>query len=158
MLLCSQSAKGFRFINKEPDVKTFAIESSIAGEDDEDLLGFRNLSDEKIANRAEKRFNQHLIHPCGCHLKEKRIDFGKGSYPRFHFEKTCDHEKIQAADNHCRLGSECKEQYTNILLLKYKTDLNDGSISDLPRELRDGYFWERREIAIDCRCTFPKKA
>jgi hypothetical protein len=153
MFLC-KSSKGYRFLGKDEDVKTFPVESITTNEDTEDIFAFRNISDNKIAIRAEKRFNKHFKHPCGCHYKEKRIDFGVESYPRYHMAKYCDTEKIKSSENHCSFGSECKEHFMNILLLKYKPNNNDDEVRDLPLGIREDYYWERKTISIDCRCAF----
>lgn len=155
MFLSCQSSKGYRFIAKEDlDVNKFP-ENGVPGDDNDDMFAFNNITtDDNLSNRAEKRFNKHLKHPCGCHFKEKRIDFGPDSYPRYHIEKYCDHEKIKSVSNHCSYGSECKEHYMKILLLKYKSKSNDDETNDLPLGIREDYYWERKTIAIDCRCTF----
>lgn len=110
-----------------------------------------------MINQSTKRFNHYLNHPCSCPSKTKTVDFGADSYPRYQVSKVCDHEQIARSKNVCQLGSECKENFHKILLLKYRNkDLEtiNGKHHDLPREIRKDFYWDTQEISIDCRCAF----
>lgn len=155
MFLGSQFSSGFRFVDKSFDDKDFPEEARDIDEENEDVPGVKNISDDKIVNLAEKRFNKHLKNPCGCHFQEKTVDFGKDAFPRYHPTKVCDREKISASENHCTFNSQCMEHFTKVLLLKYKPTTGDQADSnDLPRGIRKDFYWDTKEISVDCRCTF----
>ena len=139
----------------DTDQKYFPGENGVVNDENEELFGAKNLSDEKVINTAEKRFNKHLKHPCGCHFLESKRDFGSDTFPRYHIEKVCDREKISNSDNHCSFDSQCMEIYHKVLLLKYKSiSSDDDQNSNLPRVFRRDFFWDNQKISIDCRCTF----
>lgn len=151
-MLSFQPSKGFRINTKNVDTKTVDRNEL---EQNKYFTTMGNMSDYGIMSIAEKRFNKHLKHPCGCHFSEERIDFGKDSFPRYHVSKVCDHEKISKSENNCNFNSECKEHRHKVLLLKYRTNSADEDLnSDLPRGIRKDFYWDTKEVSIDCRCTF----
>lgn len=155
LLVQCQASNGFRF--RAPDFNTKLIPRTVDFEDIEGGFEFNNVSENKIVNRSEKRFNKHLKHPCGCHVKEKLKDFGVNSFPPSRMEKLCDREKNSNSENHCNFGSECKEHYVTVKLLKKKTQNSDNDDEvdyDLPPSLRKNYFWDSQLLSIDCRCSF----
>jgi hypothetical protein len=159
-------ANGFRFTGHE--VQAYGSGDNKENPDDDYKNGryevdsietsfkdLRNLSTDAFANSVEKR-QGNLKHLCSCHSIPERQDFGEGTFPRYLHSRVCDKKKITEAGENCQYGGHCKEFHHTILLLKLKSgDENDEGRHELPREMRNKYYWLVRDISVDCRCTLP---
>ncbi|CRK89511.1 CLUMA_CG003289, isoform A [Clunio marinus] len=114
-------------------------------------------SGEISVNTADKRFNEHLKHPCSCHSDLKWEDFGENVYPRYHRSKICNTDKNLQSNEICKFGTKCNNIYHKIYLLKMREkdmDLLQEEHGTLPNNLKRDYYWHTKKISIDCRCIF----
>jgi hypothetical protein len=133
-------------------------DNELIDETDDGSVGeeFKNTSVDFAIMKLEKRVNHQLKHPCSCYFKFQNKRFAGEAYPQSHLIKVCDTEK-NAKLNNCHNGSKCKEIYHPIFLLRSKSEdlpRNPEKHIDLPRTLREDFFWSEDEISIDCRCSF----
>lgn len=139
------------------------LETEVAARDSDESSGNFGLTgfNDDMDNLASKRSTEdkhHLKHPCSCPFRSKNIDLGRETFPRYHIEKSCDHNQIvqlNPRDPICKFGSKCSNVYHKVLLLKNRTpNFSPSGQQSLPTLIKDKYYWHTHELSIDCRCTF----